>query len=218
MYWLSLQWSRSPPTEVRPRFGEPCEIRRFHLLDVKSAIREKSGGVPRKAQAFKHPVMDGRPSLLPPSYPRIGRERVLKEDELALRLQDSPDAAKGLQNVRYCTQREGADHRVDRAISQRDPFPRKVQELYVEDRSAATPLCEPNHRGVQLEGIEPDHFRRIVIRKVRAGSNADFKDYASRRRENALTDFPDRPWIPETVDEIRVDVISVRAHQSLFPP
>src|SRR5262249_28657281 len=69
---------RAPPT-IRARFRECGEISRLHLLDLEAPLRDERRDVPCQAQAFKYPVMNRLPPLLPAPYLRVGGYPEFKE-------------------------------------------------------------------------------------------------------------------------------------------
>src|SRR5262245_52141776 len=68
----ALNRNRCAPPTICARFRECGEIPRLHLLDLEVSLREERGDVPCQAQAFKYPVINRLPPLLPAPYLRVG--------------------------------------------------------------------------------------------------------------------------------------------------
>src|SRR5260370_962194 len=106
---------------------------------------DEGRSLPGDVAPFEHPAGDRLRPVLPAAHPWIGRPPVLEEDELAAGLQDTCDAPDRLHYSRNRAQREGADHGIDAAVTQRNAPPRDAQEFAVNLRPAPFPLATPNH-------------------------------------------------------------------------
>jgi len=96
---------------------------------LKATVRDERGNVSRYVTAFEQPVRNRLRLPLPAPYSGFGSKPVFKKDEPPAWLKHTSNTSNGLKHARNRAQREGADHRIDGTVFQRDAFARKVQEL-----------------------------------------------------------------------------------------
>src|SRR5581483_3671202 len=116
---------------------------------------------------------------------------MLKEDELAARLEDPSYTLNCLHHAGNRAQRKGAHNCIDACVCQGNAFSGQIEKLDIHLRSTPLFFCAPKHPRIGFECIDPGYSCRIVMNEVHAGTHADLKDISSRQGDYALPDFLD---------------------------
>src|SRR6266545_7234317 len=135
--------------------------------------------------------------LLPASYFTVRRAPKLEEDELALWFQDACEPSNGFQNASDCTQRKGADNRINTIIFQRDALTWQADKFNIQLCFELLSFCKPNHPQVGFQCIKLIHSCGIVMDEIRAGTYPDLKDDPLSKRDDLLANFFDGGRITE---------------------
>src|SRR5581483_3784778 len=195
--------------------GEWSQVGCVDLLDLESALPDEGWNVSCHVAPFECPFEKRLSPLLPSPHLRIGREPVLKEDELATRPQYSSETLNGLYHVGNRAQRKGADNGIDAGSCQGYAFSRQVEKLNVQPSIAALLFGTANHSPVRFKRIHFAYPCWVIVNEVHAWSYADFKHFPLRQRDETLTNLLHGLRVPQYAYEMGIHMILVERHSCL---